>query len=267
MQSVRIFVKGALFFLSCALAIPLQMLLMLFHRGRGAYILPHLWQGFICRIFGLTVIVEGTPVQDRQTVYVCNHVSYLDIPVIGSVLKAASFIAKKEVAGWPVFGLLSKLQQTAFISRSRNDAQREKNALFNMLGEGKSLILFPEGTSTDGRDIAPFKSSLFSMTLDDSRQGLLIQPITLCVEQVDGRSTDQQAVRDRYAWYGDMTMPPHLKEFTGLRGAVIRLIFHNPVDPKDFADRKMLADHCRAVVRAGLTQEAGVCGLASVPVA
>src|SRR5690606_22362202 len=107
MRPVRIFAKGTVFFLSCALAIPLQMIVMVFHRGRYADVLPRLWQSFVCRVCGLKVVVEGTPVQDRQMVYVCNHVSYLDIPVIGSVLKAASFIAKKEGAGWPVFGLLS----------------------------------------------------------------------------------------------------------------------------------------------------------------
>lgn len=262
MRPVRIFLKGTIFFLSCALAIPPQMFLMVFHRGPGAYVIPHLWQSFICKVFGLKVLVEGAPVRDRQMLYVCNHVSYLDIPVIGSVLKA-SFIAKKEVAGWPVFGLLSKLQQTAFISRSRNDAQREKNALFNMLGEGKSLILFPEGTSTDGRDVAPFKSSLFSMTLDDSRPGILIQPITLKIEQVDGQPASIQAARDRYAWYGDMTMPPHLKDFSAARSAVIRLVFHDPVDPRSFADRKMLADYCRTKVRSGLDGSGLASGMAA----
>ncbi len=262
LQSCRIILKGSIFFLSCALAVPLQMLLMVFHRGRGAYLLPHLWQSMICRIFGLKVIIDGTPLHNQQTLFVCNHLSYLDIPVIGSALKA-SFIAKKDVASWPVFGFLSRLQQTAFISRSRNDAQREKNALSNMLDEGKSLILFPEGTSTDGRDVAPFKSSLFSMTLEDGRHGIMIQPVTLCIEQVDGQSPDSQMMRDQYAWYGDMTMPPHLKAFTASRGATIRLIFHPPVDPKNFTDRKMLADHCWAVVRSGLAGSSLASGLAA----
>lgn len=262
LQSCRILCKGSIFFLSCALAVPLQMLVMVFHRGRGSYVIPHLWQNLICRIFGLKVIIEGTPLHDRQTLFVCNHLSYLDIPVLGSALKA-SFIAKKEVAGWPVFGFLSRLQQTAFISRSRNDAQREKNALSNMLDEGKSLILFPEGTSTDGRDVAPFKSSLFSMTLEDGRHGMMIQPVTLRIEQVEGKSPDAQSVRDQYAWYGDMTMPPHLKAFTASRGAVIRLVFHPPVDPKTYTDRKMLADHCCLVVRSGLTGSSLASGLAA----
>ena len=255
--------KAVLFFAWCAVMVPLQIVLMLFHRGPYAYVIPHLWQKGVCAIFGLKVIVEGTPLRHRQTVFVCNHISYLDIPVLGSVLKA-SFIAKREVAGWPVFGFLSRLQQTAFISRSRGDAQREKNALSNMLDEGKSLILFPEGTSTDGSTAAPFKSSLFSMTLEDNRHDLMVQPVTLRIEKVDGKAPDTQAVRDLYAWYGDMTMPPHLAAFTGCRGATIRVIFHAPVDPKSFSDRKALADQCHAAVSSALRGHGDSANLASV---
>lgn len=263
MSMALVIVKAVLFFAWCAIMVPLQIILMMFHRGSGAYFLPHIWQKGVCKIFGLKVIVEGQALHKQQTVFVCNHLSYLDIPVLGSVLKA-SFIAKREVAGWPVFGFLSRMQQTAFISRSRNDAKREKNALSNMLDEGKSLILFAEGTSTDGTTVAPFKSSLFSMTLDDNRHNLMIQPVTLRIEQVDGKSPDAQAVRDMYAWHGDMTMPPHLKAFTGSRGAVIRVIFHAPVDPKTFSDRKVMADQCHAAVLSGITAPADSTNVASV---
>lgn len=263
MSMATVIVKAVLFFAWCAIMVPLQIILMMFHRGQGSYVLPYIWQKGVCKIFGLKVIVEGQPIHKQQTVFVCNHLSYLDIPVLGSVLKA-SFIAKREVAGWPVFGFLSRMQQTAFISRSRNDAKREKNALSNMLDEGKSLILFAEGTSTDGSTVAPFKSSLFSMTLDDNRHDLMIQPVTLCIEQVDGKSPDTQAVRDMYAWHGDMIMPPHLKAFTASRGAVIRVIFHAPVDPKTFSDRKVMADQCHAAVLSAITPSASSSNVASV---
>ena len=259
---VRIVIKAACFAFICLLTVPLQLLVLRFTHGKCAYSLPYFWHNCICRIFGLKVRVEGTPLHNQQTLFVCNHVSYLDIPVIASVLRA-SFVAKKEVAGWPVFGTLARLQQTAFISRSRNDAQKEKYALSNMLDSGKSVILFPEGTSTDGRSVAPFKSSLFSMTLDGNRNGMLIQPVTLIVDEVDGRSVADQAVRDLYAWYGDMTMPPHLQGFTASKGAVIRLVFHPAIDPVAYADRKALADDCRAAVEGGLTHQKLAAGLAA----
>lgn len=251
MRGAVIVVKAALFFLWSLLMVPPQALLILIHRGPSAYIIPQLWHRGICAIFGIRVRVEGTPVTGRQAVFVGNHVSYLDIPAIGGVLRA-SFIAKNEVAGWPVFGFLSRMQQTAFISRARNHAAREKNALSNMLAEGKSLFLFPEGTSTDGRDVAPFKSSLFSMTLDQGRDDLLVQPVSLRIDRVDGRDPANQAVRDLFAWYGDMTMPPHLKNFTACRGADITLVFHPPLNPAAFTDRKALAEAAQTSVRAGL---------------
>lgn len=251
MPGLRRIARGILFLLWCAVMVPLQIIVMIFTRGPAAYTLPFIWQRGMCRILGLKVIVEGAPISKQQTLFVANHVSYLDIPVMGSVLKA-SFIAKKEVAEWPVFGILSRMQQTAFISRSRSDAYKGKNALSMMLAEGKSLILFPEGTSTDGRGVVPFKSSLFSITLDDASPDMVIQPFTLFIDSVDGKSPDDQAVRDLYAWYGDMTLPPHLSALTGLRGVTIRLIFHPVIKPTDFQDRKALADACAVAVRAGL---------------
>lgn len=250
-STLTMLVKACLFFLWCVPTIPAQMLVMAFTHGPASYILPSLWQRVICLIFGVKIIIEGTPLSGQQTLYVSNHISYLDIPVLGSVLRA-TFISKKEVSGWPVFGTLARLQQTAFISRSRKDLAQEKNTLSNLIGAGKSLILFPEGTSTDGRDVAPFKSSLFSMTLEAGQRPVMIQPVTQRLESVNGQSADDQAVRDLYAWYGDMTMPPHLKGFARARGAVVRLIFHPPVDPRDFEDRKKLAETCESAIRSGL---------------
>ena len=85
--------------------IPFQLIVLAVHRGKWAYELPYLWECGVCRIFGIKVIIEGTPNKDKQTIYMGNHLSYLDIPAIASVLKA-SFVAKAEVAHWPVFGFL-----------------------------------------------------------------------------------------------------------------------------------------------------------------
>lgn len=264
MRSVRVIVKAALFVLWSLLLAPLQYLYLKCDRGPRAYLIPWLWERGMCRVFGLRVVVEGTPLRDRQTLFVSNHISYLDIPVLGSLLKA-SFVAKKDVAAWPVFGTLARLQQTAFVSRARIDAHRETNALGNMLDESKSLILFPEGTSTDGRIVEPFKSSMFAMIFEETRNHLTIQPVTLVIDSVDGRSPDDQAVRETYAWSRDMTieMPPHLRLFAATRGATIRVIFHPPIDPAAFADRKALAEACHAAVQSGLAQQNLAAGLAA----
>ncbi|HEY0901649.1 MAG TPA: lysophospholipid acyltransferase family protein, partial [Micavibrio sp.] len=189
------------------------------------------------------VVVEGTPCTDRQVIFISNHMSYLDIPVIGSTLKA-SFVAKGEVATWPVFGFLSKLQQTAFISRSRTTLGNDKNNLETMLKDGRSMVIFPEGTSTDGRAVVPFKSSLFSIALADDGTDIWLQPMTLSLIDVHGQSPDDQAVRDLYAWHGDMDLAPHLSMFGKLSGATVRMTFHEPVSARAINDRKVLAKIC-----------------------
>lgn len=228
---------------------------MQFHKGKYAYILPYIWQKFTCRIFSINLIISGTPHVKAQTIYVGNHVSYLDIPVIGSVLKA-SFVAKKDVASWPVFGFLSKLQQTAFISRERADASKGKQTLNTMLNQGKSLIIFAEGTSTDGREVLPFKSSLFSVAIQDTLPNIYIQPITLRMKTTNNKEIITQDDRDLYSWHRDMDTPlgPHLWRFAKSRGATISLKFHPEIKAHDFSNRKTLAKACHNTVSIGLNQ-------------
>lgn len=245
--------KLFLFFLLSCVIVPLQLLVLLVHKGRGAYILPCLWHKGVCAIFGLKVQVEGQPIRKGQVLYVANHLSYLDIPVIGTVLKA-SFVAKKDVASWPVFGFLSKLQQTAFIDRARGAAARERSSLGGMIAEGKSLIIFPEGTSTDGRDVLPFKSSLFALALEATNEAMQIQPLTLRADVVDGLAPETQELRDIYAWHRDMDteLPTHLWLFAMSKGAVITLTFHEAVPREAYEDRKTLAKTCHEHVSNGL---------------
>lgn len=246
--------KIAAFLLLCAIVVPVQSLLMLFHKGRYAYIVPHLWHKGVCAIFGIRGRVSGRPVTDRQVFFVSNHLSYLDISLIASQICFASFVAKKDVEGWPLFGYLSKLQQTIFISRSRGDAGREGNALEDNLDQGKSLILFPEGTSTDGLAVVPFKSSLFAPLLKDKYKDLLVQPFTLSILSVDGRAPDTREIRNTYAWPFDDDTPlgAHLWRFARSRGAEIAIDFHEPIPVSAHSDRKTLAKACENAVINGL---------------
>ena len=246
MRSVIAGIKILLFFLWCLLAVPLQLILMVFHKGPYSYSIPYIWHKGVCVIFGIKVQVYGSPERKNQTLFVSNHLSYLDIPVIGSVLKA-SFVAKKDVASWPVFGFLSKLQQTAFIDRSRSAAAKEANALDTMIAKGKSLIIFPEGTSTDGRSVLPFKSSLFSLALQQNDKNLLIQPFTILMQSIDKKAPKSQEIIDLYSWHRDMDteLPAHLWGFAKSKGAVISLHFHDTLKTLDFQDRKTLAKVCQ----------------------
>jgi len=256
MRSLIAAVKMILFAGICLLVVPLQLILMLFHKGRYAYILPHLWHKGVCAIFRIRVQKTGSIYCDSQALYMSNHLSYLDIPAIASVLCFGSFVAKKDVANWPVFGFLSTLQQTAFISRSRGDAKKESNALDTMLEDGKNLIIFPEGTSTDGQSVLDFKSSLFSIALREGLEDIIIQPVTVEVLSVNGQPPKTQDDRDIYSWHRDMDdsieLHHHLWSFAKSSGVVLSITFHDIIHAKDFSDRKVLAKTCHDAVSNGL---------------
>jgi lyso-ornithine lipid O-acyltransferase len=216
--------------------------------------LSRLWCRGCCAITGLDVKRIGRPAGAAPTLFVANHVSYLDIIALGSVLDAA-FLAKSEVAGWPLIGLLGRLGRTVFVQRRASQSARQCDALAARLGAGESLILFAEGTSTDGTRVRPFKTALFGV-LD--RPGLAakvaIQPVTIAYTRFRGGLAIEHALRPCYAWYGDMALAPHLWSALGLPGAEVELRFHEPVPGQAFASRKALADHAERQVADGLAE-------------
>jgi lyso-ornithine lipid O-acyltransferase len=163
-----------------------------------------------------------------------------------------SFIAKDEMARWPLANKLCALQDTVFVSRSPRDAARVAHSMRDVLQRRRSLILFPEGTTSDGRAVAPFKSSLFSVFLGDSGSAWTVQPFTLSLQAVDGRALLLGGNRDGYAFHGDMTMVTHLKHFLGLRGARLRLVLHAPRALSPDEDRKRLAVELHGIVASAL---------------
>lgn len=257
MAAVRAVFKFMQFFFWCAVLIPPQACILLFTRGRGAYILPQFWHIMVCRAFGIRVEVTGCPIRDRQVLYVGNHLSYLDISAISSVLPV-SFVAKDDVARWPLFGLLARLQRTAFISRDRGRAASESDALRARLFQGGSLAVFPEGTSSDGTAVLPFKSSLFELVCGEGAVPVTVQPFTISLAEIDGRVPAGQAERDIYAWYGAMTLAPHFLAFAKCSGVKVRLHFHPPVAIQQGVDRKALARRCRDIVAGAAAAEAAV---------
>jgi 1-acyl-sn-glycerol-3-phosphate acyltransferase len=247
-------VKAVLKILAIALwtipLVSLQAILLPFYKGQFAYVIPKFWHKGICFILGLKVEIIGEPVQNKQIIYISNHLSYLDIPVIGAFLKA-SFIAKEDIASWPVIGYLASVQQTAFISRSSRQAKKVANALDSMVQEGKSLILFPEGTSSAGTTVLPFKSSLFSLAQPKNMSPLSIQPFILELIEVDKNAVTEIS-RDLYSWYGDMDFGPHIWDFLKTKGAKIRLNFLPPIYPTDNQDRKDLCMLVENQISSGL---------------
>lgn len=219
---------------------------------RFARWLPRFFHRQWCRIFGIQVQVHGQISPHRPTLFVANHVSYLDIIVLSSILEA-SFIAKSDIAGWPILGLLARLQRTIFVERRRpTRAANQRDAISERLSAGDSLILFPEGTSNDGQHVLPFKSALFSVV--DKRpddKPLMIQPVSLAYTRLDGMPLSR-ALRPQYAWFGDMTLVPHMFEMLGIGTVTVEVIFHDPVIGDGSATRKSLAESCYRVVVHGV---------------
>lgn len=246
MKTTLAVLKLTLYMLWCMLGIPVQAVILLFTRGPASLVVPLYWHRAVCALFNIRVEIEGERVQGRQVVLASNHISYLDIEALSSVTPW-SFVAKAQVASWPLFGTLARLQQTAFTSRSRFDAMKDRDTLSSMLTAGKNLIIFPEGTSSNGGTILPFRSSLLG-----AAYGYAVQPVTIAILETNGRPATDDAARDLYAWYGDQTLLPHLWRFANSSGAKLRIIFHPVIEPSEVGDRKALAQLCETAVRAGL---------------
>lgn len=222
-----------------ALDLPLALRIpMLYHRG-------------ICRIFGVEVETAGAISAVRPTLFVADHCSYFDIPVLGSLLQA-SFVAKEEIRAWPLLGLLARLQNSIFISRRIADTRAVRDQIASRLRGGSSLILFPEGTTNDGNHLLPFRPALFSLA-DRELAGttLAVQPVTVAYVRQNGVPIGY-ASRARFAWFGDMALARHF--FQAIQGGRITVVvrLHPPVDAARFTSRRALAQHCFEQVAAGL---------------
>lgn len=211
------------------------------------------WHRWICKISGLNVSVVGEMETGQHIMFVCNHVSYIDIPVLGKTINGY-FVAKSEVRQWPVFGFLAELNRTVFIERRGRKAAEQRSQLADILGNGKNLILFPEGTSSDGSKVLPFKSTLFDAAFslsDESDLNIKVQPVSIAYKNFKGQKMTN-ARRDHYAWYGDMTLAGHFWHWLGLGNIEVEISFHRSTTPHEFEDRKKMAKYCEHHTRAGL---------------
>jgi 1-acyl-sn-glycerol-3-phosphate acyltransferase len=215
--------------------------------------MPRLTHRFVVWLLGLRVRTHGTMAATPPVLFVANHSSYLDITVLGSVIPAA-FVAKQEVARWPLFGLLAKLQRTVFVDRKAAHASQQCDALRERLMIGQNLILFPEGTSSDGLYVLPFKSGLFNVVEEKLPTGSVwVQPVSVTCTELDGLPITR-AWRPYYAWFGEMTLVGHLWNVFKMGRFTVDVVFHPPVAPEAFADRKQLAAYCHQQVAHGIEQ-------------
>src|SRR5262249_22840014 len=176
----------ALYLCWTVLLIPVQIVGLILRRSWTATF-PCFYHRWCCRILGLKVRRIGRPTTMRPVLFAANHVSYIDISVLGSLIPG-SFVAKTEVAGWPLFGLLAKLQRSVFVDRRVRTTAHQRDAITERLAHREALILFPEGTSGDGNRVLPFKSALFSVASQrlDEAGPIIVQPVSVTYTRVDG---------------------------------------------------------------------------------
>ena len=229
-----------------AFILPAQLISVLF-KLPIANSIPKVWHKIIGRIIGLRILTYGKVSQNSRTLYISNHASYLDIIALGAV-DNLNFIAKKEVAAWPVLGFLARLQRTIFIERRRMKIVGQREKILSRLDQGTKLVLFAEGTSNDGIHVQPFKSSLFSVLygVADQRR-ITLQPVSIAYTRLDGIPIGRRFM-PKLAWYGDMSLLPHLFRLLGLGSITIEIKFHEPIDPSGFKTRHDLADYCHQIV-------------------
>jgi 1-acyl-sn-glycerol-3-phosphate acyltransferase len=210
---------------------------------------PMHYHRLVCRLLGIRLEVKGTPPEEGPLLIVSNHVSWIDIVVLSAVTPL-SFVAKREVASWPFFGTLARLQRTVFVDRDRRHATgNSRDEMRERLQTGDILVLFPEGTSSDGRRVLPFKSSFFGAA---DTEGVLVQPVSLAYRGHRNLPMNRRLM-PAYAWYGDMDLAPHLLDALANGPIEVTVVCHPPLSLSGEMNRKALARHAEADVRRGLT--------------
>lgn len=209
---LRGFFIAAVFFTATPVLISIQWLLEKLKLPGWGFICCNYYR-FLCRLLRIKVRVTGAPVRDRAVLFVSNHVSWIDIVVIGSVLPVA-FVAKSEVRKWPLVGITAVMQRTVFVDRSRRHQAADAVAqIVDRLKGGTPVVLFAEGTSSDGNRVLPFRSALLGaveMAAAHMPQPLLIQPMAIAYTAQHGIPLGRRH-RPLAAWYGDLDFVPHIK--------------------------------------------------------
>jgi len=258
MQNIRAFGIIVIFLTVTLAGIPYQSAALRFNwKSRKTF--PHRYHKFMAKLFGIRVVTIGRPVIDEGVLFLGNHTSWLDIIVYSSITPV-SFVAKSEVATWPFFSTLARLQRTVFVERTRRTATGvARDQIRDRLMEGDALVLFPEGTSNDGNRVLPFKSALMGAAetrVNDGHGGLRavkVQPVSIAYVGLYGMPIGREN-RPLFAWYGDMELVPHLIEALKTGPIDVIVEFHPATTVDEAGGRKALAIKAETIVRHGQAQ-------------
>lgn len=219
----------------------------LFPAFRARERVQRIWAQVISRLVGLRVTRVGAPMPHGGAL-VANHASWSDIFVLVGAARM-TFVSKAEVRGWPVVGLIAALCDTVFIERRRSEAKAQELVMRARMARGERLLFFPEGTSTDGRRVLPFRSTLFAaLTAEELRGIAWVQPVSVVYHAPEGLP------ETFYGWWGDMPFGGHVWSVLTLSfGGRAEVIFHPPIEVAAMPDRKALARESWKAVCEGVT--------------
>lgn len=235
---------------------PVQALLVRF-RPDLARTFPHWYHRQVCRLLGLRIHIDGGVARDRPVLLISNHTSWLDIPVLSAVAPL-SFVAKSDVASWPFVSWLARLQRTVFVDRKRRSAVGgTADEMMQRLGAGDTLVLFAEGTSSDGNRVLPFRSALFGAVMPSRGMApegkVAIQTLSLAYTHLHGVPIGR-AERPLVGWFGDMEMASHAWTLLRAGPLDVAIKIGPPITLSTFPDRKVLTRYTETQVREGLLE-------------
>jgi 1-acyl-sn-glycerol-3-phosphate acyltransferase len=209
--------------------------------------------GLVCRLLGVRLQIVGRMVAERPLLIVANHSSWLDISVITAAAPVV-FVAKHEVADWPVVGLLARLQRSVFVDRARRHKTAQVNSeIAQRLAGGDPVLLFGEGTSSDGNRVLAFRTALIGAARDALAEAahvkrVWIQPLSVAYTSLHGLPLGRSS-RPRVAWYGRAALWPHLRRIAAHGAIDVRLSWGEPIVFDEASDRKTAARRLEQQVR------------------
>lgn len=224
---------------------PVQLVLRHVHT-QWARNFPQWYHHKLCWLLGVTIHKQGYLAEDKPVLLIANHTSWLDIPILSAVAPV-SFVAKSEIGTWPFINWLAKLQGTVFVVRDQpRKAGNSAAEIMSRLRDGDHIVIFAEGTTSDGNQVLPFKSSLFAAAkprgegAQAMENGIYVQTMAVAYTHQQGLALGRRG-RPIVAWYGEMGIASHAWQFLKRGPLDVHVHIGAPVKLEDFKDRKQLA--------------------------
>lgn len=215
---------------------------------------PNSYHRYVARLFGIRLDIRGKPLAGKGVLIAANHTSWLDITVLSAALPV-SFVAKSEINRWPFFGSLARLQRSVFVVRERRSkTDQHRNEIGERIARGDAMVLFPEGTSSDGNRVLKFNSSLFGAAeTGEGAAPIPVQPLSVAYTKIHGLPMGRE-YRPFFAWYGAMDMVSHFWNAI-LQGPIdVVLEFHEPLTIQSAGSRKELCRRAERLVSDGVAR-------------